>query len=109
MSLETVLRSIFSAFFLASVIRISTPIIFPAMGGPGDHVHDAGHGLTLVNQDALVLLGLQFLAQVDILQVQAPLFRAQLTRLRRSSGTKGLERKWKAPALMVSTADWMVP
>jgi general nucleoside transport system permease protein len=33
MSLETVLRSIFSAFFLASVIRISTPIIFPAMGG----------------------------------------------------------------------------
>ncbi len=33
MSLETVLRSICSAFFLASVIRISTPIIFPAMGG----------------------------------------------------------------------------
>jgi general nucleoside transport system permease protein len=33
MSLDTVIRSIFSAFFLASVIRISTPIIFPAMGG----------------------------------------------------------------------------
>jgi len=33
MSLETVIRSIFSTLFLASVIRISTPIIFPAMGG----------------------------------------------------------------------------
>jgi simple sugar transport system permease protein len=33
MSLETVLRSIFSAFFLASVIRICTPIILPSMGG----------------------------------------------------------------------------
>jgi len=33
MSLETVLHSIFSAFFIASVIRISTPIIFPALGG----------------------------------------------------------------------------
>ena len=33
MSLETVIHSIFSTLFLASVIRISTPIIFPAMGG----------------------------------------------------------------------------
>jgi ABC-type uncharacterized transport system permease subunit len=33
MSLELVLKSIFSTLFLASVIRISTPIIFPAMGG----------------------------------------------------------------------------
>ena len=33
MTLETVIRSIFSTLFLASVIRISTPIIFPAMGG----------------------------------------------------------------------------
>jgi len=33
MSFETVIRSIFSAFFIASVIRISTPIILPAMGG----------------------------------------------------------------------------
>lgn len=33
MSLETVIRSIFSTLFIASVIRISTPIIFPAMGG----------------------------------------------------------------------------
>lgn len=33
MSLSTVLQSIFSAFFLASVIRIATPIILPAMGG----------------------------------------------------------------------------
>lgn len=33
MSLETVIRSIFSAFFLASVIRICTPIILPSMGG----------------------------------------------------------------------------
>jgi ABC-type uncharacterized transport system permease subunit len=33
MSVDTVLRSIFSAFFIASVIRISTPIIFPALGG----------------------------------------------------------------------------
>lgn len=33
MTLETVIRSIFSTFFLASVIRISTPIILPAMGG----------------------------------------------------------------------------
>ncbi|MDP2966682.1 MAG: ABC transporter permease [Pelolinea sp.] len=33
MSFDTVIRSIFSAFFIASVIRISTPIIFPAMGG----------------------------------------------------------------------------
>ncbi len=33
MSLETVIRSIFSTLFLASVIRISTPIIFPALGG----------------------------------------------------------------------------
>jgi simple sugar transport system permease protein len=33
MSLETVIRGIFSSLFVASVIRISTPIIFPAMGG----------------------------------------------------------------------------
>lgn len=33
MSLEVVLRSIFSAAFLASVLRISTPIILPALGG----------------------------------------------------------------------------
>ncbi len=33
MSLELVIRSIFSSFFLASVIRICTPIILPAMGG----------------------------------------------------------------------------
>lgn len=33
MSLELVIHSIFSTLFLASVIRISTPIIFPAMGG----------------------------------------------------------------------------
>lgn len=33
MTFETVIRSIFSTLFLASVIRISTPIIFPAMGG----------------------------------------------------------------------------
>lgn len=33
MSFELVIRSIFSAFFLASVIRISTPIILPALGG----------------------------------------------------------------------------
>ncbi len=33
MSLELVLRGIFSALFLASVLRISTPIILPALGG----------------------------------------------------------------------------
>jgi ABC-type uncharacterized transport system permease subunit len=33
MSLDLVIRSIFSTFFLASVIRICTPIILPAMGG----------------------------------------------------------------------------
>jgi len=33
MSIETVLQSIFTATFLASVIRVSTPIILPAMGG----------------------------------------------------------------------------
>ena len=33
MSLEIVLQSIFSAAFLASVLRISTPIILPALGG----------------------------------------------------------------------------
>lgn len=33
MSIETVLQSIFTAAFLASVIRVSTPIILPAMGG----------------------------------------------------------------------------
>jgi len=33
MSLEVVIRSIFSALFIASVIRISTPIILPALGG----------------------------------------------------------------------------
>ncbi len=33
MSFDVILRSIFSTLFLASVIRISTPIIFPAMGG----------------------------------------------------------------------------
>jgi general nucleoside transport system permease protein len=33
MSLEIVLRSIFSAAFLASVLRISTPLILPALGG----------------------------------------------------------------------------
>lgn len=33
MSFEIVLRSIFSAAFLASVLRISTPLILPALGG----------------------------------------------------------------------------
>lgn len=33
MDIEIVLRSIFSAVFLASVIRISTPLILPALGG----------------------------------------------------------------------------
>lgn len=33
MSIETVLQSIFTAAFLASVIRVSTPIILPALGG----------------------------------------------------------------------------
>ena len=33
MSFETVLMSIFSAAFLATVIRISTPLILPALGG----------------------------------------------------------------------------
>lgn len=33
MAVENVLRSIFSMFFLVSLFRISTPIIFPAMGG----------------------------------------------------------------------------
>lgn len=32
MTFETVLQSIFTSLFLASVIRISTPIIFPALG-----------------------------------------------------------------------------
>jgi general nucleoside transport system permease protein len=33
MTIEIVLRGIFSALFLASVLRISTPIILPALGG----------------------------------------------------------------------------
>ena len=33
MSFETVIRTIFTSFFLASVIRICTPIILPALGG----------------------------------------------------------------------------
>lgn len=33
MSLEIVLQSIFSAAFLASVIRVSTPLLLPALGG----------------------------------------------------------------------------
>jgi general nucleoside transport system permease protein len=33
MSFDVVLRSIFSATFLASVLRISTPLILPALGG----------------------------------------------------------------------------
>lgn len=33
MSLETVLASIFSAAFIATILRASTPIILPAMGG----------------------------------------------------------------------------
>ena len=33
MSLETVLASIFSAAFIATILRTSTPIILPAMGG----------------------------------------------------------------------------
>jgi general nucleoside transport system permease protein len=33
MSLEVVLRGIFSAVFIASVLRISTPLILPALGG----------------------------------------------------------------------------
>lgn len=33
MSIQVVLNSIFSALFLASVIRISTPLILPALGG----------------------------------------------------------------------------
>lgn len=33
MSIEIVLKSIFSAVFLASIIRISTPLILPALGG----------------------------------------------------------------------------
>lgn len=33
MSLEVVLRSIFTAAFVATIIRVSTPIILPALGG----------------------------------------------------------------------------
>jgi general nucleoside transport system permease protein len=33
MSIDVVLRGIFSALFLASVLRISTPLILPALGG----------------------------------------------------------------------------
>ncbi len=33
MSFEVVLQSIFSAAFIATVIRVSTPLILPAMGG----------------------------------------------------------------------------
>ncbi|MEK6575938.1 MAG: ABC transporter permease, partial [Chloroflexota bacterium] len=33
MPLDVVLRGIFSALFVASVIRISTPLILPALGG----------------------------------------------------------------------------
>ena len=33
MSLEVVLRSIFTVAFIASIIRISTPLILPALGG----------------------------------------------------------------------------
>jgi len=33
MSIDTVLRGIFSAMFIASVLRISTPLILPAIGG----------------------------------------------------------------------------
>ena len=33
MTVDLVIQSIFSALFIASVIRISTPIIFPALGG----------------------------------------------------------------------------
>src|SRR5687768_14303676 len=33
MSLEVVLRSIFTAAFIATIIRVSTPIILPALGG----------------------------------------------------------------------------
>ena len=33
MSIEVVLGSIFSAAFLATIIRISTPILLPALGG----------------------------------------------------------------------------
>ena len=33
MSFETVLASIFSAAFIATIIRTSTPLILPAMGG----------------------------------------------------------------------------
>jgi general nucleoside transport system permease protein len=33
MTIDLVLRGIFSTFFLASVLRICTPIIFPSMGG----------------------------------------------------------------------------
>lgn len=33
MSIEIVLKSIFSAVFLASIIRISTPLVLPALGG----------------------------------------------------------------------------
>ena len=33
MSFESVLMSIFSVAFLATVIRISTPLILPALGG----------------------------------------------------------------------------
>ena len=32
MTFETVIKSIFTSLFLASVIRISSPIIFPALG-----------------------------------------------------------------------------
>ena len=33
MSLEVVLASIFTAAFLATIIRVSTPLILPALGG----------------------------------------------------------------------------
>ena len=44
MSFETVLQSIFTAAFIATIIRISTPLILPALGGliselAGGHQH----------------------------------------------------------------------
>lgn len=61
MSLETVLQSIFTAAFIATIIRVSTPLILPALGGLVSELAGAGNialeGIMLFAAFAGVIIG----------------------------------------------------
>ena len=62
-----------------------------------DHVHNPGHGLALIDQDVLILFGFQLLAQVEVLQVQAPLFQGPVHQIAQVIGDERLGEEMEGP------------